>query len=119
MELFNHYDNIKLIELCSICLDYDDDISEISICKQCNKNFHKDCLIKWFQKKENCPSCRYEIFVDFDLEMMEQIIIFNNFNDFSNNFYGSVIFLYFIFFCIKCILIIFIIVFFIYYFYYK
>ena len=110
MELFNHYDNIKLVEVCSICLNYDDDISGISLCKQCNKNFHKICLIKWFQKKENCPNCRFEKYIDFDLEMMEQIIIFNEMSDITNSFYGGIVLFYFMIFIIKCLFITIIIV---------
>jgi len=49
---------------CPICLDkiLSDIESGIQnfICPECNKNFHRKCLINWFDTILNCPCCRMD-----------------------------------------------------------
>ena len=43
-------------EECSICRCDFIEKKEFVKCI-CNHNFHKDCINKWIEKKENCPNC--------------------------------------------------------------
>ena len=114
MELFNHSNDIELKDTCSICLDLGNNDSEISICKQCGKGFHKKCIIEWIEKKESCPNCRFQQKDDFDFELMQEIIIFNEMTRFNYGFHDSIVWFYFCALCIKCLLIIGIVVFAVY-----
>ena len=44
---------------CSICLDTIEDESSLYKLMPCQHDFHADCIVNWFRKKEDaCPSCR-------------------------------------------------------------
>lgn len=45
-------------ELCAICYDPMKKTQAIKGCFQCKHQFHKKCLDKWLQIKNQCPSCR-------------------------------------------------------------
>ena len=46
-------------KICSICLDTIEDDSSLYKLMPCEHEFHADCIVKWFRKKEDaCPNCR-------------------------------------------------------------
>ncbi len=52
---------------CPIC--YDGNAEYILEC--CNKSYHQKCLRKWYGNKHNtCPTCRHELIVSDDIEVM-------------------------------------------------
>lgn len=64
-QMVNWVDNLSTNtkETCSICLDDEDDVEEVSKEKaltKCNHTFHKDCIWEWAfsNRKETCPCCR-------------------------------------------------------------
>jgi regulator of extracellular matrix RemA (YlzA/DUF370 family) len=48
--------NIKSDNICSICISQND--NEWCEIVDCMHIFHKDCLIRWLEEKNNCPICR-------------------------------------------------------------
>lgn len=44
--------------LCSICMDSFRENQEIGKLG-CNHFFHKECIEKWFERKNTCPTCRF------------------------------------------------------------
>jgi hypothetical protein len=48
---------LKTNDICSICLDkYKEGLYKRTL--ECNHNFHKKCVDKWFKKEPTCPICR-------------------------------------------------------------
>ena len=46
-------------KICSICLDTIEDDSSLYKLMPCEHEFHADCIVTWFRKKEDaCPYCR-------------------------------------------------------------
>ena len=47
---------------CSICLeDIGDDVpQEYRTILSCDHEFHPACILKWFEHKTSCPTCRHE-----------------------------------------------------------
>lgn len=47
---------------CSICMDniFNNEIYKTS----CDHIFHRNCLLKWLEKKESCPYCRKECLLE-------------------------------------------------------
>jgi len=41
---------------CSICLDTNTDVKFVQTF--CGHYYHKDCISKWLELKDNCPNCR-------------------------------------------------------------
>ena len=56
---------------CPICLlDYEEgDLISWSRNKQCHHYFHRDCLLVWLMKHEDCPYCRRPYLVDFNADV--------------------------------------------------
>lgn len=53
--------NIEITEnFCSICLEEITDNHKVLTCNHC---YHKDCIIKWLNNKEECPNCRKDLTV--------------------------------------------------------
>ena len=51
----------NLLDECSICLG-EMKKKEKVILLDCNHIYHKDCILEWFQKKNNsCPLCREQL----------------------------------------------------------
>jgi hypothetical protein len=48
--------NIKSDDICSICISQNN--NEWCEIVDCMHIFHKDCLIRWLEEKNNCPICR-------------------------------------------------------------
>lgn len=46
-------------ELCAICRF---DIKTVAVTMSCGHVFHRNCILKWFQQKNECPLCRKELF---------------------------------------------------------
>lgn len=87
-------------ELCVICLEYIDlnDKYEENICNKCNLSFHKECINKWYEKKEKklCPICLDYEEVDNDNDYSYcSFIAFNLFKYFV--FSALIIFIYLFF----------------------
>jgi hypothetical protein len=51
--------NIKSDDVCSICISQND--REWCEIIDCMHIFHKDCLIRWLEEKNNCPICRRKL----------------------------------------------------------
>ena len=49
--------------VCSICNQHFD-VASYSPTLSCGHKFHRGCICKWFEKKENCPICRRDILDD-------------------------------------------------------
>ena len=68
-------------ELCVICLEYIDsnDKYEESVCNKCILPVHKECINKWYDKKQKkiCPIC-------LDYEEVD--------DDNNNNYYNFILF---------------------------
>ena len=45
---------------CIICLDYIVKYENVIVI-DCGHIFHKDCLLKWFKKRYNCPICNFSL----------------------------------------------------------
>lgn len=45
---------------CSICIDEFEKGDKV-ISLKCNHIYHKDCILKWFEKSKFCPICRSEL----------------------------------------------------------
>ena len=50
---YKHYKNGS----CIICLENIDKSKNI-IKLQCGHDFHKECLLEWLNKNDNCPICK-------------------------------------------------------------
>merc|ERR1712224_409241 len=54
---------------CVICLDLDQDVSEL-VKLECGHEFHAQCLADWTRRSKTCPMCRkpahYKIEVEVD-----------------------------------------------------
>lgn len=51
-------------EKCMVCLDDFDsseDGSGFALKLPCGHCYHDECILKWLQKSNTCPSCRYEM----------------------------------------------------------
>ena len=72
-KIINIYDPDK--NNCIICLqDYNND-NRIDL--KCNHSFHKVCLNKWKQRKDECPICRRKIAIEnYDRNENTKIFIF-------------------------------------------
>tara|TARA_B110000908_G_scaffold102199_1_gene120443 strand:- start:10850 stop:11122 length:273 start_codon:yes stop_codon:yes gene_type:complete len=72
----NNNNNKKEIQKCSICLQsikkltkWDRlhlGLSTVAVDNNiytllCKHNFHKDCILKWFEKSDTCPNCRRNV----------------------------------------------------------
>jgi hypothetical protein len=56
---YTYIKNTKGDLSCSICLDTDTDIKFVQT--SCGHHYHKDCISKWVELKDNCPNCRMAI----------------------------------------------------------
>jgi len=45
-------------DICPICLMCIQTTGEVISYPSCNHNFHSACILKWLEKKTNCPMCR-------------------------------------------------------------
>ena len=60
MKNYKNKKNIYIYNMiCSICLD-DITNNNITILKECNHTFHKECIDKW-KHHNTCPYCRKEL----------------------------------------------------------
>jgi len=48
--------------LCIICLENVEIASEMFKSRNCRHTFHVECMRNWVQTRDNCPTCREEIF---------------------------------------------------------
>ena len=48
---------------CAVCKD-EFSIGEECLSMPCNHYFHGDCLLPWLEKRNSCPTCRYELPTD-------------------------------------------------------
>ncbi len=53
---YTYIKNTKGDLSCSICLDTATDIKFVQT--SCGHHYHKDCISKWIELKDNCPNCR-------------------------------------------------------------
>ena len=64
--------NKLLDEKCSICHN-----SNINIKLKCNHLYHFKCITKWYNIKNNCPLCRYNVFLYYNFNNLYDFIKFN------------------------------------------
>lgn len=54
-------ENSLLNTNCTICLDDFKPNEKIAELKDCQHNFHKECISEWFETKRSCPNCQNEV----------------------------------------------------------
>mmetsp|Transcript_452 Transcript_452/g.658 ORF Transcript_452/g.658 Transcript_452/m.658 type:complete len:203 (-) Transcript_452:186-794(-) len=59
---------------CSICIDKFQEGDGVII-SACSHVFHRDCVLEWLQKKDECPMCRQGMWDQDDYKKLEQQVI--------------------------------------------
>lgn len=75
VDLTNHSRDISDTLQCAICLSAFHEGTPVcsSIHSDCNHCYHKDCIIPWLLKHEDCPYCRGQ-YIDLDELMQNQTV---------------------------------------------
>lgn len=60
---------IQSKETCSICLEPLN--GEVAMSRNCKHRFHRDCLVEWLVRREDCPVCRRNFLVQEAVEQEE------------------------------------------------
>jgi surface protein len=58
-EISTQLAKFELNKECHICQNTETNNNIVKV-NCCNNNYHKDCLIKWFNIDNTCPTCREE-----------------------------------------------------------
>lgn len=59
---------------CSICIDKFQEGDDVII-SACSHVFHRDCVLVWLERKDECPMCRQDMWDQDDYKKIEQEII--------------------------------------------
>lgn len=55
--------DISVEETCPVCLvKFEENDKEEILLTKCDHSFHKECLSRWLEQKENCPICRSSLY---------------------------------------------------------
>ncbi len=93
------------IELCPICMDHDK-FAKSWVKLKCSHCFHRDCIDLWFEKKQTCPICVRNVYIDIDIDIDQNIDINNNINNTDSTYCVAKILIRLLVFFILCIVII-------------
>jgi len=80
-------------DACAICLTEYEEGDEIcwSHNKECNHAFHRECILEWLIRHDDCPCCRHNYLCldDNDEEGNNREVVLNNNNNNNNNTEGN------------------------------
>ena len=58
---------------CMICQEDFEYEERVTMIKQCSHLFHKDCLLCWYDRNQNCPICKQSLKIDdYDTWMAQE-----------------------------------------------
>jgi Ring finger domain len=61
--------------VCPICLSGYEKGEILVISKHCTHCFHKDCILEWLEKHDDCPICRVNMVTDSELSRAATLLI--------------------------------------------
>lgn len=66
------------VRACPVCLDICEEGEWVVKCETCTYIFHKDCILKWLMRHNDCPNCRSVMFDRDDLKRSARLMFDND-----------------------------------------